>query len=108
MQAASIVVLPYRGKYLRHGIYSSVMGEAMARGRPLVLTPALGHLLAPGYGGAVVATDESDDALAAALRDAITRRPELEATAMTDGRAHVRTHHSFEAYLDGIIRAGTE
>ena len=107
MQAASVVVLPYRGKYLRHGIYSSVMGEAMARGRPLVLTPALGHLLPRGYAGAVVAADESDDALAAALREAVARQPELEVAAMTAGREHVRTHHTFEGYLDGVIRAGT-
>ncbi len=104
---ASLVVLPYRGKYLRHGIYSSVMGEAMARGRPLVVTPALGHLLPPGYAGAVVARDESDEALAEALRAAIAGRDELEAAAMTAGRAHVRTHHSFEGYLAGIIDAGT-
>ncbi len=107
LASASMVVLPYGSKYTRHGIYSSVMGEAMARGRPLVVSPALGQLLPEGYGGAVIAADESDDALAAALRQGLERLPALEAAAMSAGRAYMRTHHSFEGYLDGIIGAGT-
>jgi glycosyltransferase involved in cell wall biosynthesis len=107
LAGASIVVLPYQAGYLRHGVYSSVMGEAMARGRPLVVSGALGHLLPDGYRGAVVAEDESEEALAAALRSAIQCRGDLEAAAMADGRAYVREHHSYEGYLDGILRAGT-
>jgi glycosyltransferase involved in cell wall biosynthesis len=106
LREASIVVLPYREGYLRHGVFSSVMAEAMARGRPLVVSAALGHLLPAGYRGAVVAADESDAALTRALQEGVERRVALEAVAMTDGRAHVRAHHSYEAYLDGIVRAG--
>ena len=106
LAAASIVVLPYRSGYLVHGIYSSVMGEAMAYGRPLVVSAALGALLPEGYRGAVVAPTDSPIELEVALADAIARRDELEAAAMTEGREHVRTHHTYERYLDAILAAG--
>ena len=107
LATASLVVLPYQHGYLRHGIYSSVMAEAMARGRPLVVSPSLGHLLPEGYAGAVIARDDTVAALAAALHEGIERRAALETEAMSAGRAHVRTHHTFEGYLSAIVEAGT-
>jgi glycosyltransferase involved in cell wall biosynthesis len=101
---ASLVALPYREAYLDHGTYSSVLGEAMAYGRPLLVSRALAHLLPPGYQGALVADTESPEALAAGLTQALAELDRLEAAAMDAGRAHVGAAHSYEGYVEGIMR----
>jgi glycosyltransferase involved in cell wall biosynthesis len=101
---ASLVVLPYQRAYLERGTYSSVMAEAMAHGRPLVVSEPLAPLLPPGYRGAVVADAETTAGLAAGLDRALSELDALEEVAMTEGREHVRRDHTYEGYLDAVLR----
>lgn len=106
-RAASLVVLPYQRGYLEHGIFSSVLAEACAFGRPVVVSRWLAELLPEGYGGAVVADDDVDDGLARAIGEALERLPELTDRAMTEGRAFARRRHTFESYL-AVLRDATD
>lgn len=102
---AALVVVPYQRAYLERGTYSSVMAEAMAYGRPLLVSEPLAPLLPPGYAGAVVADAETEAGLAAGLTEALDSLAALEQAAMTEGREHVRREHTYEGYLDGILEA---
>jgi glycosyltransferase involved in cell wall biosynthesis len=103
--AASLVVLPYRDRYEAHGTYSSVLGEALAAGRPVLVSEPLRPLLPDGYGGAVSVEPDSVTSLVQGLDQALDDLPGLERAAMADGRAYIARHHTYEQYLTGILEA---
>jgi glycosyltransferase involved in cell wall biosynthesis len=103
--AASLVVLPYRDRYEAHGTYSSVLGEAMAAGRPVLVSDPLRPLLPEGYGGAVSVQPDSVTSIVEGLEHALRELPGLEQAAMTDGREYIARHHTYEQYLAAILAA---
>ncbi|MGZ4713568.1 MAG: glycosyltransferase family 4 protein [Acidimicrobiia bacterium] len=102
---AAVVVLPYDARYTNRGTMSSVLLEAMASGRPLLVSPAIAHLLPPGYEGAVVA-DTTAAGIAAGLERCFADLDQLERAAMTAGRRHIAEHHTYEQYVAGLARTG--
>jgi len=102
---AALVVLPYDARYTDRGTMSSVLLEAMAFGRPLLVSPAIAHLLPDAYEGAHVA-DLSDDGVSAALERAFGALDVLERSAMSVGRSHIASHHTYEQYAAGLAHAG--
>jgi glycosyltransferase involved in cell wall biosynthesis len=106
--SAALVVLPYQRAYLDRGTYSSVLAEAMAYGRPLLVSEPLAPLLPQDYRGAMVVDAETPESLAAGLTAALAALPALTAAAMDEGREHVRQEHTYEGYLDAIRRAGAD
>jgi glycosyltransferase involved in cell wall biosynthesis len=105
MAGAALVMLPYRRTYVDQGISSAVLAEAMAAGRPLVVSEALGPQLPPGYRGAVVADAEDPAAFARGIERALGDLEALTAAAMTEGREFVRRHHTYEGYLEQLADA---
>jgi glycosyltransferase involved in cell wall biosynthesis len=95
-------VLPYRRTYVDHGIFSSVLAESMAYGRPMVVSEHLAGLLPPDYRGAVVA-GPGPDGIARAISEALRRLPELTREAMTTGRAFAAERFTYERYLSTIL-----
>lgn len=106
MERAALVALPYQERYRDVGTMSSVLFDAMALGRPLLVSHAIEHLLPPGYGGAVITDAGTDDGIASGLHEALGRLEELERAAMTEGRRFVAEHHTYERYLAGLLSAG--
>lgn len=102
----ALAVLPYTRRYVDHGIFSSVLAETMAYGRPMVVSEHLTELLPPGYRGAVVAAPGAAG-LAAAIDDAIAQLPALTEAAMTVGRAFAAERFTYERYLAAILRAAS-
>ena len=105
--SAALVILPYVAHYRDRGTMSSVLLEALAYGRPLVVSDSIAHLLPPNYNGAVVVDVSTPASIAAGVRRALSQLSELEHAAMTDGRRFIAEHHTYEGYIDGIVRAGT-
>lgn len=103
LRGADLLVLPYGAAYLRRGTSSSVLAEALAAGRPVVVSSALAGLLPPGYEGAVVAADETAAGLRDAIRTALATLPALTEAAGTAGRDFARTRHTYEGYLDAVL-----
>jgi glycosyltransferase involved in cell wall biosynthesis len=103
--AASLVVLPYRNSYGAHGIYSSVLGDTMAAGRPVLISDPLEPLLPDNYGGAVSVEPDSVASLAGGLERALSDLLSMERVAMTTGRDYIARHHTYEHYLSAILAA---
>lgn len=105
--SAALVILPYVAHYRDRGTMSSVLLEALAYGRPLVVSDSIAHLLPENYAGAVVIDVTTPSSIAAGVRGALAQLPDLEHAAMTDGRRFIAEHHTYEGYVEGIVRAGT-
>jgi len=103
---AALVAVPYVEHYAKFGTMSSVLLDALAHGRPALVAEPLAYLLPSDYAGAVV-TDATDEAaLSRGLASALADLDRLEAAAMGDGRRFIAEHHTYEAYLVGLARAG--
>lgn len=96
---AALAVLPYLPIFGEHGGPSSVLLEVIARGVPVVTTPALGDQLPPENTGAVVATSAVPSDLAAAIDDALGRLADLSETALWAGPEFIRRSHSYDTYV---------
>jgi glycosyltransferase involved in cell wall biosynthesis len=105
--SCDLVVCAYGGRHARDGSASLVVGEALAYGRPLVVTTPMMSLLPPSYGGAVVVAPDDLDALRAGIEEAIGRLDVLEATASVEGPRFAAEHASPEVYLRELLRAST-
>ncbi|MBM3674651.1 MAG: glycosyltransferase family 4 protein [Actinobacteria bacterium] len=102
-RGASLVVLPYQDHYLTRGTLSSVLLEAMAFGRPLVVSKEISDLLPPGYPGAVTMDTSTERGIASGLEEALATIDELEEAAMHVGRAYIAEHHTYEGYLAALV-----
>jgi glycosyltransferase involved in cell wall biosynthesis len=96
---ASLAVLPYQPVFGEHGGPSSVLLEVIARGVPVVTTPALADQLPPGGQSAVVAASHTPSSLAAAIDAALGRLADLSETALRTGPEFIRRSHSYDAYV---------
>lgn len=104
--AADLVVLPYLDEFAAHGGASGVLIDTLANGRPLVTTDALADQLPDEYGGAVAVRAGDPDALAAGIESALGRVSEMDTSARSEGPRFVRTHHSYESYLNRLLGHG--
>lgn len=103
---AALVALPYTETYAQYGMQSSVLLEAMAHGRPVLVSQYLAHLLPPGYEGAIVADVSTKAGIVEGLRRALDTLDGLERAALTVGRRFVAEHHTYERYVSGLLKAG--
>lgn len=107
IDGASVVALPYAANYCERGTISAALLDALASGRPTVVSSAIVHLLPDGYRGAVPFEAESRAALSAALRAALGDLDNLERESMGRGREFIAEHHTYEGYVGRVLaRAG--
>lgn len=102
---ADLAVLPYRSRFGFHGGPSSVLLETLSSGTPIVTTTALIEQLPPSYQGACVAAADSPEHLLAAVREAVRTLPQLSKAAAAEGPAFVAAHHTFDTYVDVLVKA---
>jgi hypothetical protein len=105
--SCDLVVCAYGARHACDGSASLVVGEALAYGRPLVVTTPMLSLLPPSYGGAVVVAPDDLDALRSGIEGAIDRLDDLEATAAVEGPRFAAEHASPEVYLRELLGAST-
>ena len=102
----ALVVLPYTETYVQYGMQSSVLLEAMAHGRPVLVSQYLAHLLPPGYEGAIVADVDTPAGIVEGLGRALDTLDTLERAALTVGRRFVAEQHTYERYVRDLLKAG--
>jgi glycosyltransferase involved in cell wall biosynthesis len=102
-RAASIVAVPYRGAFGRHGGASGVLLQALAQAKPLITTDAVADQLPTGYDGAVVVPPDDAVALAEGLEHALQRVDQLSRAAVAAGPSFVSTHHTFSGYINALF-----
>lgn len=99
-----LVALPYQTVFRVRGGASGVLLQALSEGVPLVTTPSLAGQLPDGYGGALVAASDTAEALADALTRAVDQISELATSAAIEGPAFVKAFHTFDRYVDALLR----
>jgi glycosyltransferase involved in cell wall biosynthesis len=99
---ASIVAVPYREAFRRHGGASGVLLQAVAQAKPLLTTDAVADQLPTGYGGAVIAPADDGLALAEGLESALERLGKLTDAAVAVGPSFVGAHHTFSRYISAL------
>jgi glycosyltransferase involved in cell wall biosynthesis len=102
-RTASIVAVPYRGVFRRHGGASGVLLQALAQAKPLITTYAVADQLPTGYGGAVIVPPDDALALAEGLEYALQRIGQLSRAAVAAGPSFVSTHHTFSGYINALF-----
>lgn len=102
-ERATLIVLPYEGRFRDHGGASGVLLEALGHGRPIVTTSALASQLPDGYTGAVTVESTDPEALAEGIKSAIDDIEQLERAALADGPRFIASSHSFENYVGSLI-----
>lgn len=102
-QQATLVALPYRAEFRRHGGASGVLLEALANGTPIVTTAALSPQLPADYRGAVVVPEDDRSALTDGITRGLVNTREFRRIAERDGPAFIRAHHTYEHYSREIL-----